>query len=189
MQNLLKIYIDSCAINTLCKHQVNLAEEFPEEIYKIIITKGVRQEIYDIPEDKSVKAYALSLIGEQYINEASFFGFSDLENPENNLRYIGGFDAGSFATDEQLKFLEETQKNLGPPRKSKLRKNETDRDLLALGLGSIIITAENKVGGALKTETEKRGTIIINIAKWPHDEVSLNDYVEFEIKQSIAANI
>ncbi|KRW68746.1 hypothetical protein [Stutzerimonas nitrititolerans] len=189
MQNLLKIYIDSCAINILFKHQVNLAVEFPEEIYEIVITKGVRQEIYDIPEDKSVKAYALSLIGEQYINEASFFGFGDIENSENNLRYIGGFDAGSFATDEQLKFLEETQKNLGPPRRSKLRKNETDRDLLALGLGSIVITAENKVGGALKTEAEKCGTIIINIAKWPHDEISLNDYVELETKQSIAANI
>jgi hypothetical protein len=179
----LKIYIDSCAINVLHENSVNLTTEFPEDDYELIITKGVQQEILDIPEDNPVKEFALSLITSQRISEASFFGFCDLENPENNLRYIGGFDSGSFATDEQLQFLEETHKNLGSPRKSKLRKNETDRDLLALGLGAVVLTKENKVGGALQAEAESRNTLIINISKWPPTGLSLNKYVEQEIKQ------
>lgn len=183
----LKIYIDSCAVNVLHEHSVSLATEFPKTNYELIITKGVQQEIQDIPEDNPVKAFALSLIAEQRISEASFFGFRDAKNPENNLRYTSGFGSGILATSEQMKFLEETQENLGTPRKSKLRKNETDRDLLALSLGSVILTSENKIGGALQAEAEKIGTIAINIAKWPSSEVSLNEYVMLAIEKSVSA--
>jgi hypothetical protein len=185
----LKIYIDSCAVNVLHEHSVNLAAEFPKASYELIITKGVQQEIQDMSEDNPVKAFALSLIADQKISEASFFGFRDAKNPENNLRYTSGFGSGILATSEQMKFLEETQENLGPPRKSKLRKNETDRDLLALGLGSVILTAENKVGGASKAEAEKIGTIVINIAKWPSSEISLNEYIELAIEKIVGAQI
>ncbi|WP_137886523.1 hypothetical protein [Pseudomonas sp. 2FE] len=185
----IKIYIDSCAVNVLHEHSVNLAAEFPKANYELIITKGVQQELQDIPEHKPVKEFALSLVADQRISEASFFGFRDAKNPENNLRYTSGFGSGILATSEQMKFLEETQENLGTPRKSKLRNNETDRDLLALGLGSVILTKENKVGGALKAEAEKSGTIIINIAKWPSSEISLNEYVELAIEKSVGAQI
>lgn len=181
----LKIYIDSCAVNILHKHSADLTAEFPKANYELIITKGVQQEIQDIPEDNPVKAFALALIADQRISEASFFGFRDAKNPENNLRYTSGFGSGILATSEQMKYLEETQKNLGTPRKSKLRKNETDRDLLALSLGSVILTSENKVGGALQAEAEKIGTIVINIAKWPSREISLNEYVMLAIEKSV----
>ncbi|MFZ2432543.1 MAG: hypothetical protein WAW57_15500 [Lutibacter sp.] len=180
VQEKTKVFIDSCAVNVLFDNSIDISAEFPEELYELIITLGVKQELLDIPDEKPVKKYAMALIENINIEEASFFGFSDLDNPENDSRYIGGFGSGSFASDEQIEFLDETEIKLGPKRKSGLAKNETDRDLLALSLKSVTLTAESNIGGMSQT-AEGRDSKIINIKNWAPTKMALRAYVESEI--------
>lgn len=180
MQERIRVFIDSCAVNVLFDNSIAVLAEFPENLYKIIITRGVRQELLDIPDEKPVKNYAMALIDNASIEEYSFFGFSDLDNSENNSRYIGGFDSGSFASNEQREFLDETEDKLGPKRKSGLAKNETDRDLLALSLKLVTLTAEANIGG-MSHAAEEKGSKIVNIKNWAPSIMSLREYVESKI--------
>jgi hypothetical protein len=180
MQGKRRIFIDSCAVDVLFDNEVDILAEFPRESYELFLSKGVRHELLDIPDEKPVKRYAISLINNTGIEEPSFFVLSDINYPESGSRYTGGLDEGYFASNEQLEFLDKTKNKLGSSRKSGLAKNETDRDLLALSLESVTLTAESKIGGMSKI-AEDNGSKIVNIKKWRPNEITLRGYVEAAI--------
>ena len=175
------VYIDSCAFNILFDEEVNIIEEFSDVEYKLKTTKGVVKELEDIVVDEPIRNFALALINSGKIHVDSFFGFS---NGLNNYRHIGGFDEGKLASVSQNSFLNATKGKLGnKQKKSGIQKHQADRDLLALGLGHIILTAETVLGCVeLKQLAESQDTKVINIAEW-QDEiqskyVTLRKYVE-----------
>ncbi len=175
------VYIDSCAFNVLFDEEVKIMTEFPDVDFRLKTTKGVVKELEDISVDKPIKNFALELINSGKIHVDSFFGFSD---GQNQYRHIGGFGEGNFIRGTQNHFLKKTENTLGSvKKKSGVRNNETDRDLLAHGLGQIILTAETVLGcSELKQLAESRGTWIINIAKWKETiqskQITLRRYVE-----------
>lgn len=84
MNNKITVFIDSCAWNVLFENKVDLPEEFPFDHIELAMTKEVQSfEIDAIPETKiELKAYILEQIKVANIREDSFFGFSDLNEPE-----------------------------------------------------------------------------------------------------------
>lgn len=176
------IYIDCCAFDILFDEEINITKEFPDSEYVLKTTKGVVNELEDIGVNKQpIKDFSLALVNSDKINVDCFFGFSD---GLNNYRHIGGFDEGKLASISQNSFLNATKGKLGnKQKKSGIQKHQADRDLLALGLGQIILTAETVLGCTeLKQLAENQDTKVINIAEW-QDEiqskyVTLRKYVE-----------
>lgn len=174
----LEIFIDCCAFDQLCKNNVDLRTEFPEETVCFKITKAVKGEIEDIPNDnpdkKHVKTYALKIIESSQVEVTSFFGFDE------GGRLWSGFDEGQFASQEQVDFLGATKNKLGSPRKSGLPKNAADIDMIAQAFKKIILTAESSIGSGVSKEPHRAK--IINIKDYERNSLSLRNFILTELR-------
>lgn len=162
----MELYLDTCAISYYCGMSVDLADLLSSEGFGIIITKGVIKELQDIPPTESAKSCVENVIAKYDFTEQSFFAFADTDDLASTARYVSGFNEGTMASQEQGDFLDQTKQKLGKELKSGLKRHETDRDLLALGLNNVIVTAENSVGKSLQSIAESQGTIVINVRKF-----------------------
>lgn len=178
----LEIFIDNCAFDELYKNNVDLRTEFPEKTVCFKITKAVKGEIEDIPDNKPdkklVKTYALNIIESEQIKDTSFFGLGD------GGRLWSGLDEGEWASKEQSKFLDDTKSKLGSPRKlSGIQNNAADIDMLAQSFGKIVITTEKTIGGSLSTMSLARATVI-NIKDYGDSGYSLRDFILMKVHPS-----
>ena len=184
------VFIDSCAWNYLFKHQVDLVEVFPRDVYSLAITREVEIELAAIPDkgkdgtDKvSLKAYIAASIEKYGVRTTSVFGFATHE-PDGSLSKVqvfGGFGQGTWQSDADRSWYgADDAKGLlhgKGRRKSGLSDNQADASLAVRSFESVVLTDEVKTkNGPLRLAAEQGGQVVY-LADVEQSGLSLTDFM------------
>lgn len=186
------VYVDSCAWNFLFENKCNLAEELPHSRYTICITREVEIELSTIPDvghngvdKRELKAYIKQGIYRLPVTTSYVFGFQTLESDgtPSPVQVHGGFDVGTFQSDEERAFYArpEVMKQLQSGKKANtgLGKNEADASLAVKSLSSIVLTNERRgKAGPLKLASDLGGRVVYLEEQVKPSGLTIGKYLE-----------
>lgn len=159
-----RIFVDSCAWDTLFKNKVELLDLFPSDKFKLLMTKEVRAfEIESIPAaNEELLGYIKKQIETCGIETDCFFGFGYYEQSSDYRPRTGGFGQGRWLTYEEGKYLELFKVSKTKLKRTGLYDEEADASLAVRACtGNIVLTAEKKSKpGPLREAVELGGKIV-----------------------------
>lgn len=168
------IFIDNCAFDKLFEHGIE-----PEDIncdeFQLYVTGEVLAEIDAIPntEEKAPKKSWISRVARsEGVLETGYFGFAEAPGSY-------GFGQGFLADLAQVEYLNETDAELGEPRKKTgFPKHHTDRLLLSHGIIFSVLTAEAALGNsALMEKAIARGATVIRIQDFDPAKQTIREFL------------
>jgi hypothetical protein len=171
---IITVYIDHNVWHYLFEHGVNLADALPKDEFRLCITREANFEIQLAPPDK--KAFIEATIAKCEIVTDTFFGFNDINLPQNEQR-VGGFDIARFASEEEMGFIASWSKRLTSKNKrpTKLYPKEADFSLAARSFHSVVLSFDKK--GPLKDAYDRGGKVVF-LTDFDKSGMSLRDFIK-----------
>lgn len=173
----LSVYLDNNVWDFLFDRRIDLADALPRDRFCLAITREAEFEIPLIPASKSdLKSFIADTIARCTIRTDSLFGFYDETLPEDEQRY-GGFDAGRWASQEELDFLAQQRTPLNPiKRKTGLQKDEADRALALRAIHSVVLSLDKKRGPI--NAAYQRGGKVVFLSGFDASGLSLEQFIQ-----------
>lgn len=161
------VVIDGCAWNVLFNYSVDIGAELPADRFSLFMPREVEIELAAIEdtEDKApLKAFIAASFAVQEPEVTCTFGFAEAQPPGAPQIY-GGFDQGTFASEEELSYRarpDVARHVEGKPTRPKtgLTKNQADVSLAVSSLTAVVITADKK-NGPLPSAADHGGMVVI----------------------------
>lgn len=180
----ISVYIDNNIWDFLFERKIDLATALPREEFCICITREAEFEIPPI-RNHELKIFIETTIEKCKIPVDMFFGFRD-ETLSQSEQRTGGFDAGRFASSEEIAFMTQQRTPLKERHKKKnpktgLYKDEADISIAARSFHSVVLSRDSKPGPI--NDAYKQGGQVVFLNEFDRANMTLRDFIKSKLTE------